>query len=464
MIRSLLQTGFDPFVFDLDASDHIFTIDYVTKHKLRALSWNAEEVWNKDIIEKAITGQETVVGSDGNKHETGIYDRIIERKQRVGYHDMEMQKIIFELINYHGRIDVNNSVVQAYWESEGRTDDPRFVDFTIGICNGSEPIRFHVTPYGSWRHNFKTAHYNEFELEPLGYGVVKVGKKAQREIDITQSRINDSLMLGIYGMHLVGKYAGLNSDQLQIKPWGIVELEDVDQLKQLKVDLNAVVQALAAQGMLKDDFRQTTGAASNLQAVVTKATATEASLTQNEAIRGASVAAEIIAESLVRDHLRTMHINNTDLLDREIAVSMGGRGSGNLKTGSFNKKNLPRNIGFSIKVTTDKDFRPERIQKLLEAINLATSIRNIMPESLNVVFPLVEEYFRSLGIDPRKLSEPVPMADQMMSMLKKRQIMRQFPELANEVAGEQAGTQVGSGNEISTPMGMVPTSPAGAPF
>src|SRR3990167_738830 len=423
VFRSMLQTGFDPYVFDLDNSDYIFTIDYPTKYALRQLYFRSPEVWDKGSIERAISSMEISMGN--TKFTTDSYSRITQRKQRAGYSQVDNN--VFETVNYHGKLDTSNRALQNYWESEGRQDDILDNDFTIGILSAEEVIRLHATPFGTWHHLFKTAHNNEFELEPVGYGVGKIGKKAQRELDVTTSRMNNALMMALYGMWKVSKYAGLKSSQLNIKPFNLIELEDINQLEQLKMDLNMIAQALAMQGVLKEDFRTTVGAHTNLQAQITKATATEASLTQTEAIRGNSVIAELIAETLVRDFLMTSHINNTELLDTEIFTEVIGmqpiqmeayRRVQATKMRGYNRFNLLKNVGFVIKVVSDKDFRPDRIQKLLEVLNLATSIRNVLPEVMNVVRPTFSELFRALGMDPRELNKPIPIADQMSLRLK----------------------------------------------
>ncbi len=455
IFRSLLQTAFDPYVYDLDYTDFIATIDYPTKFKLRDMANMNGDVWDQTKIEDAIAAQNSM-SSTHSEFKTTVWTRVTERKQRAGYQDMD--KNIFELINYHGKLDSESPILQDYWETEGRQDDIRFTDWTLGILNSKNLVRIHTTPFGTWKHIFKIAHSAEFELEPVGYGVGKIGKRQQRELDVTQSRANDALMMGIYTMHKVGKYAGLKSNQLNIRPFGLVELEDINQLESLKIDFQAIVQALAMQGILKEDFRTISQATTNLQAQNTGATATEASLTQTEAIRGNSVIAEIIAETLLREHLNTCHVNNTELLDNEIWIEMTG--DQKPPNTGFNRFNLPRNIGFWIKVVTDKDFRPDRLQRLLEGINLATSVRQILPTSLNVVEPLLTEWFRGIGISPRLLRQQVPVMDQVtMAMQRSARMGGGGSGVGNEVASEPASENSGAVNIQSTPVGPVPTSP-----
>lgn len=455
LFRSLLQTGFDPHVFDLDYSDYIFTIDYLTKYQLRNLANSNEDIWDREFIEKSIFDGENPGVADGN-FESEVFHRIQERKSRAGYSQVDFE--LYENINYHGRIDVTNRVIQNYWESLNIDSDIRFNDFSIGLINGNQVIRLHRTAFGTWKHLFKTATYNEFELEPLGYGVGRLGQKIQRELDSTQSRAHDALMLGVYMMMKVGKYAGIKKEQLTINPFGFIEIDDVEQLQQLKVDLNAVVQSLAVQGLLKEDFRAITNATANLQAIATKATATEATLTQSEAMRGGSVVAQILAETFIREHLETMHINNLYFLDNPIKVLMGGQSFNDV--GEFDRNNLPINVGVLVKVVTDRDYRPERLAAILREIELTTNIRQTIPPeiALNVIAHLYKETFRALGLDPRIITKKVPMAQQLVAAIQQSS-KQNGVGLENELAGELEGAQ-SSGTDIGENLeGRVPTSP-----
>lgn len=456
--RSLLQTGFDHTVFDMEMSDYIFTIDYPTIWRLRKWAKDDPETWDKSAIQEQ-TADESYAprnSNNGMKKNTNVWNRIVERKQRAGYNVLDRN--IRELLSYHGRIETENPVIQAYWESEGRQDDPSDCDFSFGILDGESVVKLHRTLYNTWHSIIKAAHFKTFELEPLGYGVGKIGKKSQRVMDVTESRMDDSLMFGLYSMWKIGRYAGLKPNQLNIKPWNFLELDDINQLEQLKLDMNVVVQALSMQAIRREDFRAASGATSNLQAVATQATATEATLTQTEAIRGGSVHAEIIGETVIRDHLSQMYQNNLDNLDNAIYVSI----TGEQKPRYYNRHNLPRNIGWELRMVTDKNFTPDRKKSVLEALQLATSIRNLLPQGLNVVVPLFKELFKILDLNPRMLDTPLPIGEQLLNQMRLAQRQQQFqqtPNVQNEQNAEQDGAMAGSGANVSTPMGMVPTSP-----
>ena len=451
--RSLLRILFDPFVYDLDLSDFIATVDFPTIWRLRNIASSDPEIWDQQELEKVYKDFKDSSGGGKVTGNSNAYSRLVQRKSRAGY-NMGDDRIL-ELINYHGRIDTENSVVQAMWESRGRQDDPNLCDFSLGILNGESVIKLHPTPYRSWHHLFKAAHYKLFEEEPIGYGVGRIGKKHQREIDVSQSRASDLVYMAVLSMWKLSRFAGLKANQLNIKPLNVIELDDINGLEPLRPPIEAVAAALQMQGMLKEDFRTTTGATSTLQAQITKATATEASLTQNEAMRAVSIHAECIAETFLREFLETNHINNLDLLDEEIWVRVTGTSKPRALKGDM----LPRHVGFEIRTTTDKDFRPERNSSILQAMQAFTSMRNFLDPNLNAIRPLLEEYFRGLGINPALLNRPVPISEQLANTLKMTKGSGGAGNLGNEVAGEAAGVQSGGVSIENTPVGAVPSSP-----
>ncbi len=170
----------------------------------------------------------------------------------------------------------------------------------------------------------------------------------------------------------------------------------------------------------------------------------------------------MIAESLVRGHIETSYINNLDLLDTDIAVQVAGQPLP--RTVMHNRNTLPRGAGFKTLVTTDKNYRPERIKNILQVVQLASSVRNIFPEAFNIIRPSVEELFRELGMNPRRLNQPIPIKDQISENMRRMQMMGggggRNSSAGNEVESEVASEESGFPNvEQNTPVGPVPTSP-----
>ena len=463
ILRPLLTTGFNPFVFDLDQSEFIFTIDFPTVWMLRNWARNSKKDWNLGEIEKIVLehGSENSAGAS----KTSTYSRVLTRKQRAGYQVIDNNN--WEFIKYHGRIDMSDpeveSFISQYWESEGRQDDPGNCDFSAGVLNEAGVVNFHATPFKTWHHLFKIAHSKLLELEPLGYGVGKIGRKRQKELDALESRTNDLTMFNVLPMWKIGKYAGVDVSKLTIKPWNFVELENIDQLEPIKANIEALPYSLNMQEIWKQDFRASNHAVDSMQGITNKSSATGQVIAQNESARVGNVMAKIIADSFLREFLQTCHTNNTYLMDNGFWV----KAMGSPKPFYVNKDNLPLNVGVFIKLTTDRDSRPEVIQNVIQAMQIFTSIRNIFDPvtAMNMEKVLTVKLLRAMGEDVRQLSAPVPVADQMLYQMRQQQRINPGGQMNQENQGEKRGEEAGgggaggNGNMITTPVGPVSSSP-----
>lgn len=455
--RSLLTTGFNPFVYDLDQSDYLFTIDFPTITMLRNWAKNNKADWNVNGVEKIYEENKDGKGSAvQGVSKTTVYSRVVQRKQRAGYTVLENN--IWELLTYHGRIDTDNDAVMRYWESMGRQDDPSLCDFTAGVMQEEGVVRFHATPFRSWHHLFKTSHEKLFELEPLGYGAAKIGRKRQRELDALESRTNDLIMFNVLPMWKIGKYAGVDVSKLTIKPWSFIELENIDQLQPIQANVNALPYSLNMQGIWKEDFRTMTGATGNLQGTGGGgSSATENVIIQNESSSAVQLRAKITAQVFLRDLLETMHVNNTYLMDNGfwIKTMMTPRPF------YVNKENLPTNVGFLLKLAADDGAKQAEIQSVMQALQMATSFRN-SPTAMNVVEPLWQKLFRLLGEDTRLLSKPLPIYQQMLLNQQAAQNQQSQTGQNTDVRSMDGSMDQGGGTPqggFNSPVGPVMTSP-----
>lgn len=455
ILRPLLTTAFNPFTFDLDQSDFLAPIDFPTVQMLRNWCRSDPKNWNVKEVERIYADHKSANSQGGSKSMT--FNRVIQRKQRAGYNVLDTSNL--ELVNYHGRIDTENEVVQKYWESEGRTDEPGMCDFSTRILQESGVIAFNATPFKTWHHLFKTAHTKLFEMEPLGYGVGKIGRKRQKELDATESRTNDLLMFNVLPMWKIGKYAGVDVSKLTIKPWSFVELENIDQLEPIKANIEAIPFSLNVQNTWKQDMRTAVNATDSLQGERGGGTATLGVIAQNESMRVGSVMTKIVAETFLREFLDSSHINNTFMMDNGFWIKT----MNSPKPFYVNKDNLPANVGFIMKLQTDTDNRQEVIKNIISSMQIFSSIRNTFdPQmAMNMEKIMAVKLLRALGEDVRQLSAPIPMVDQMLYNMRNQQ---NKPQGQNMIASEKGGEQAGGGgaggnNVINSPVGPVATSP-----
>lgn len=444
VLKPMSRFGFDTSVYNLRDSDFVFTIDFLTKWMLRNMASLDTEFWDLETVERHINDFK-----EGAPASSGVSTRLRESRTRAGYEDRDSG--IFEIVNYHGRLETN-PVMEAFAESVGLDIDPKFVDWTVSVLDEYEIGQFHMTQYGDWRTRFLTATYKDFEDEPLGYGICQLGRRLQRDMDINESNLNDLVAAFTHMMWKIGKYSGYSEKQMAWEPLKTIELEDISQLAPLTPDPNAFKVALEMMSIKREDFRNAVEARTNLQAEITKASATESGIAQNEAMRAAGVHAQRIA-GVYRRYLELAHVNNTNYMDEPMWVGLTGL----RKSMMVDKSKLPMNVGFMVKTVLDSDFRPERFQKLLELLGIETSIRNFIPPeiSINAINDIHSEIWRTAGMNPRTLKQPVPLIKQM-EVLAGRSPNGLPPEAQGEAAGAGAG---GGANVSHTPVGPVLTSP-----
>jgi hypothetical protein len=388
--RSLLQVAFDPLCIDISQSGWHAFIDFVTEDTLKQLALNAPDVYDPQVIQTVL---------DSAKQYGNMTPEVIARLAAAGYYSFTGGPTtanvshVFYMVTYYGPLEENELPGGQEWK--------------VVTINDLHVISAHVSPFKRRPVNF--AHLNEFELEPYGYGVGRVAESLQPEINSNRGRMHDTITFSLFNMWIASRMANIKTSQLRIKPWGVVETDDAEGLKPIRPQLEGVNFGVILEKLMKDEFRATTGATDNLQALVTEATATESSIAQSEAVRRLSVMAEIIAEPLVRDHISKMHENNGTFLDQPFWIANTGPDQQPMRVFPTD---IAQDAQVVIKIVTDKDFRPQRNKDLLQFLQTVTSIRTANPQLGQVnLLPFIGEFARSIGIDPKTvfLAMPPPM-------------------------------------------------------
>lgn len=381
--RSLLQVAFDPLAIDIAQSGWHAFIDFVTEDTLKQLAVNSPDVYDPQVIQSVL---------DSAKQYGNMTPEIIARLAAAGYYSFAGGPTtanvshVFYMVTYYGPLSENELPPGQEWK--------------VVTINDLHVIAAHPSPFKRRPVNF--AHLNEFELEPYGYGVGRVAESLQPEINSNRGRMHDTITFSLFNMWIATRMANIKTAQLRIKPWGVIETDDAEGLKPIRPQLEGVNFGVILEKLMKDEFRATTGATDNLQAMVTEATATESSIAQSEAVRRLSVMAEIIAEPLVRDHISKMHENNQTFLDQPFWIANTGAEKEPMRVFP---NDIAQDAQVIIKVITDKDFRPQRNKDILQFAQTFLSIRSMLtPQTIGVVGPFIIEFARSVGVDPKPIA------------------------------------------------------------
>lgn len=438
---SLLQFAFDPSCPDIKQSDFKTPMWFISAARLRQLAKGAPGVWDQQAVEDAISECR-----DTSK----VNARISDRLQKAGYQVTDAKTLI----------------MSTRWGIDPETGE----SMRATVINEKYLVAYHPNPFEHGRDPFLISSMIDFELEPYGYGVGNLGKRMQAEMDANRNRNNDLMTFSQWHMWKAARTAGIKMTDLRMVPFRIIQMDETNSLEPLRPDLTGLKPGLEHEERIKNDFRAVTGATNDLQAESTGATATEASITQNEAVRRVAVIAELAAEELVREYVELSIKNNAQLLDQPIWANITGEGAPMMVLPGH----LRKEIGVECKITTDKDFRPERTRRLIEALQILTNIRQQIPGNVDVS-PLITEIMRDFGINPKKVLKPYTAFDRIKDAIKQSQMLAgkmpgggggaggvppnaDQPQADPGSATMTEGGPGGAGGDIVTPVGDVATT------
>lgn len=425
--KSMLQISFDRNCTDIRNAQWLAVSDLVTTNWITSQYEKEKDqnFWVKSSVNKSVSDLAKTTEIDA-------YIRM--RLTAAGYPMTEWPNNIREIIRYYGKIDALNDGVE----------------YNVFVINRQFVVKFAANPIQTGRRPFRVAYDMKWELEPLGYGIGKLFTHLHKQMDSNRQKMQDIITMASYSMMLMNRYAGINDKDLTIRPWGMVMTDDINNsMRPMEPNLGALNPAMTLEKMFQEEFRAASGATNTLQAIVTGATASETSLAQNEAIRNESIKTQMAANSLLKEHVEFMHTNNMLYISEPFTILVNGQPR------TVYPSDLLLDLDVRLKITTDKDFRPERLKKMLEAYQILTSIRNTNPDMFKWdMSPLIEGIVNALdipankmmvGITPQRIEELTKLT-QMMETFRKATSPNQVSEVAQGegLPGAEAGAPPGA--------------------
>jgi hypothetical protein len=278
----------------------------------------------------------------------------------------------------------------------------------------------------------RVATINNLDVEPLGNGIGTLFRPLLKEMDDTRAALLDTVRFAGANMFAKSKSVGQEDSAWTMRPFGIVEMDG--QLTPLQ-PAPATLGVLGGEyNALVQEFRQASGATDTLQAMVQgdSATATEVSLAMNEAVRNISVTSELLAGPFVRDHIKVILQNCFRYQDKPVTLNIG-------KTPVTVEPTLIKvDYNVRVKTMTDQDFRPSKINHLLQALQIMNSVP---PNAINgykvSVAPTFIELLKTMQVpDWEKSVQPITEADMLR--------MNVMAQMANPQPQQAAGPQDGA--------------------
>ena len=420
--RSLLQVGFDRGALDLDDADWLYTQDLASKAGLMRLAEESKDLgtqWNREVLEFAAKDEEK------SEELPAVF---LNRLKSLSLLDPKLGPLRKEFVNYYGKLEALG---------DGR-------EYICTLISRKHLARFEANKNQSGQRNFRVA-YNvkdPLSLDPLGLGIGHVAAGLHRDMDANRQRTQDGIIMMTYNIMERLRSAGIDDIDLKLRPLQIIDTEERGGLTPLKLSEGGPEAGLKLEELLRAEFQNVTGATPTLQAQITEATASEVSLAQNEAVRNISVRSELAAEPLVRKHLLEQHANNIEHANEPMGVNKGGY------MGVVYPSDLKADVDFRIKITTDKDYKPERLKQLIQAFQIAVSTKSNHPELSQVpILPIFSEIMRALGV-------PVNLqSGQGQSGLPSPSLPMNLPMLGQSAGGAPSSI-------IQTPVGPTLGSPS----
>ena len=385
--RVLDQVMFDRGTINIDQADWLSTADITSSVELMRLAQEAKDIkapWNPKALEAA---------SKDKEEKNTINWQVLERIRRSGFTQDEAMSKKKELLMFYGKLDCMNDGIE----------------YIAALVNRKYLVRFHANNLQSGRRPFRVAKWVDFH-GALGDGLGSLLSAQHRAMDSNRQKAQDLFSFGAYNMWKRRKNTIANED-LDIGPLNVVDVDNMDDLMPLTPNLGAADGISRLDEVLKQEFRAASGASDSLQGIVSDATATSNSLAQNEAIRSISVHSEQLAEPLVREHIEDVHWNNVQNIRAPLNINRAGISQ------TVYPSQLRMDLEIEAKTTTDKDFSPKRLEKLINLIQILTSTKSQHPDQLSIsILPLVKEVSHLLEVNPSEvIMRPgmMPTAPQM---------------------------------------------------
>lgn len=428
--RSLLQVAFERGTTNIDEADWVSTSDLISDSGLMSLAEESDKIgqhWEKRVIERAV--------KDESKLEdmSPFLRARITANRHVNDQGGSSRK---ELMMYYGKLDSLNDNVE----------------YCVGLVNRRYLVKFYPNRNQHGKRDMRIAHWVEdpLSLDPLGLGIGAIGGKLHKSMDANRQRGQDGIALASYNMWGRRRDAGINDEQMKIRPLQTIDMDIDNGLKPLITSLQGPEAAFKLEEILKNEFMAASGATPTLQGMLTNVSATESTLSQNEALRNISVKTEIAAEQFVREHVMICHSNNVQYLKEPINVNKSGF------AGKVYPADLRVDIDVEVKITTDKDYKPQRLTQLKEVLALVLSTKSMHPSlaAMDVV-PVIKAVLKGLDVNPDEVFPNGNVPDpQMLQAMMAARGGAMGAGMPNAQGGE--GVELSPAeNTISTPMGPV---------
>lgn len=321
-------------------------------------------------------------------------------------------------------------------------DPDDMVEAVVIIANRKAILKLEANPFYHQQKPYVSCPYVAQEFQFDGIGVAQIGEKLQEELNDTRNQTMDNKTLNLMTMWLKSRTSGIKNSDLRVRPLGVITTNDMKGLEPLRPPVLAGV-GVNIEGVIKEDLRQSVGAASNLQGIAQAGvdTATESSLINKESFGRLLLTAELYGELVIKPVLIFAEFLNQQFYDHTKVIKIIG--AGGIK---FRKMAPEEIVGYKdvvIKLATDVDDNPGvKRQQLLQFL---TIVQQMPPEMVAYHWKILDKIYKSFFSNGRSLDEIYEAPPQAVELLTPEEeielIIAEYPAKAQKGQNHMAHVQ-----------------------
>jgi len=300
------------------------------------------------------------------------------------------------------------------------------------IANRDLILKLEANPFWHGQKPYVACPYVAKEGEFGGMGVAQIGEKLQEELNDTRNQTMDNKTLILMTMWLKSRASGIKNDQLRIRPQGVVSTNDMNGLQPLRPPVLTGV-GVNIEGVVKEDLRQSVGAASNLQGIATGGvdTATESSIINRESLGRLMLTAEMYSELILKPTFVFAEHLNYQFYDHVKAIKVVGENGARFK--SLAPEDIQSTAHKDVVINLSVDAAENPAVRRQQLMNFLTIVQQLPPQAIEFHWKLLDKAYgmffhgRSLSevYTPPALPEELLTPDQEIDM-----VMAEQPVLA----------------------------------
>lgn len=268
------------------------------------------------------------------------------------------------------------------------------------VANRSVLLKLEANPFFHNQKPYLFCPYVPVEFEFDGIGVGQIGERLQEELNDTRNQTMDNKTLILMNMWLKSRSSGIKNQDLRVRPLGVIATNDMQGLQPLRPPVLTGV-GVNIEGTIKNDLRESVGAASNLQGIAQSGvgSATEASLINKDSMGRLALTQQLYGELVLKPLLIMAEYLNYQFYDHEKVIRVIG------PQGMQYKKITPEMlVGYKDVVLNLPADNGDPATRRQQELQFFTMLQQMPPQAIGFHWKLLDKIYQET-FGGRSLSE-----------------------------------------------------------